>query len=126
MTVEPDLLLRIQAGALSGQDLDTFTAQLAGDARLVRDGRVVGRGPEAARKLLREEYAVPEAGAELSARLERLDGEPVVVQYMGAEGHREPRAVYRFALDDERITECRITHDAAIIDRLVRSATPTS
>jgi hypothetical protein len=123
MPVERDTLLRIQAGAITGQDLDTFAAQVAPHARLVRDGHILGRGPAAARQMLRDEIRYGgEDGVELMARLEHMDGEPVVVAYPGGDGRRPPRAVFRFDVEEERITECRLVHDAAFVARLAGAA----
>jgi hypothetical protein len=115
MTSAHDALLRMHAGAMNGHDPDSILAHYHSGARCIRDGCLVGEGPEAVRKALLEEFAVNE---EVIGRVMELDGEKVVVEWGGPEGREAPRGIVRLEARGDRVTEVRIDHDARAIKRL--------
>lgn len=115
MNAPSHVLARLHAGAMNGQDPESVAYLYRTDARIVRDGQVVGRGPEAAQALLRSE------SLDRVAHVMELDGEPVIVEYAGPEGRREAVGVVRIAGTD-RVTEVRFDHDRHVVDELVARA----
>jgi ketosteroid isomerase-like protein len=107
--------LRVHACCLTGRDVDTVAANAAPDAICFCDGEYVGEGADGIRKALLQELADNE---ELVARVASLDGETVVAELAGPDGHWSPRAAVRIRADDEGIHEIRITHDPRVVTRL--------
>jgi hypothetical protein len=116
MPADPDSLLRVHAGALNGHDLDSLAGHYLPRTRLVRDGRLVGEGPDALRALA-EEYA-----GEVVGRVMDVEGQPALVAWSGPDGRGPATGIVRLQSHGGRIVEVRIDHDAALIQRLIGSA----
>ena len=112
----PDFGFHVRA--FNGHDVDTLASHAAPGARCIRDGELVGEGPQAVRRALLEEYKL---SADLVGRLMELDGESVVVEWADEDGARRPVGVLRVQ-GGPRITEFRIDHDPDVVDRLARAA----
>ena len=115
MTFAKYALLRMHAGAMNGHDPESIISHYHAGARCIRDGCLVGEGPEAVRKMLLEEFP---ASAELVGRVMDLDGEAVLVGWGGAEGREEARGIVRLEAHGDRVMEVRIDHDAKAVRRL--------
>lgn len=117
MVAEPRNLARMHAVAVNGRDVETLLAIYPRHARLVADGRVVGQGPQDVGAFVAEQF--PE-----NAILQDLDipGRAVLVEWVGAEGHREPVAILEVDSREGLVTEARLVHDAGRARRLVEGA----
>ncbi|MFO1536119.1 MAG: hypothetical protein ABR586_10675 [Thermoplasmatota archaeon] len=115
MAADPDSLLRVHAGALNGHDLDSLAGHYLPRTRLVRDGRLVGEGPDALRAL-EEEYK-----GDVVGRVMEVEGQPAIVAWSG-EGRGHATNVVRLRSQGGRIVEVRIDHDLALMQRLIDAA----
>lgn len=111
-------LLRVQAYAFNSRDAESLVQHATAHARAIRDGELMGEGPEALRRLLVQEYGEEN----VVGRIMDLDGEPVLVEWAGPEGRREPRAVLRLAAARDRVTELSIDHDPDLVRRITLHA----
>jgi hypothetical protein len=110
-------LLRHQACAFNGRDLDNLAAQAEPDAPCFCDGEWVGEGPSAMREALEREFTQE---ANLVARMAVLDDEPILVELSGGEGHWHPRGTLRIRGNaGGRIREMRIDHREPIVSAVV-------
>ena len=115
MATGKDALIRMHAGAMNGHDHESLASHYHTGVRCIRDGCLIGEGPDAVRKALLEEFAVNE---EMIGRVMDLDGEKVVVEWGGPEGREAPRGVVRLEAHGDRVMEVRIDHDAKTVKRL--------
>ena len=115
MAVGHRALLDLHARAFNARDPETFAANLGAGAVVYQDGAVAGQGPEAARRLVRQEFARAAA-----ATVWELDtGERVMLEWSDAERGGEAVGVLRVAVDGERVQSVRFDHDRALVERLV-------
>ena len=118
MTVEMRDLLRVHACNINARDLEGLASQAEPDAPCFCDGEWVGEGPEGVRLAMANEVARTE---EVLARMGRIGGEPVILEFSGGEGRWQAHGAVRIRGDaDGRIQELRVTHD----ERIVRAAIP--
>lgn len=113
MQVPSQELLRVQTRAFNARDLETLVGPFTAAARFIRDGEWVGEGRDAVRKGLEAELSSGSHG-----RLLLVDGEPVLVEYDGEEGHPVPRGTIRFEVEGSQLTQCVVDHDGAVVERL--------
>jgi hypothetical protein len=117
---DKEALLRVHAGAINAQDLDTILGHYYAASRCIRDGELVGEGPETVRQTLMEDFR---GEGDLVGRVMRLDGEPILIEWGGLEGRGEPRTVVRIEARGDVVREVRIDRDAQAVRDLVARAT---
>lgn len=116
MSFHKEALLRVHAGCCNGHEVGLLMGHYGPQSRALLDGRLVGEGVEGIRLVLQREFE----GNRIS-RVQRLDGDPVLVEYEG--DGREPTAVLRLEAREGHVLEIRIERDAETVRRLVARAT---
>lgn len=107
-------LAEVHARAFNGHDVDLLVHQSLPGARILRDGELLGEGPEALRDGIEAEYRTEMT----HARALELDGEPVLAEFTGDEGNEVVRGIIRFKSLGGRLEEVRIDHDEDACGRL--------
>ncbi len=110
-------LAQVQARAFNARDVDTLVSCCAPDARCLRDGDLLGEGPDAVRDGIEAEYRTVDP----VVRLADVAGEPVLAEWRGDEGRGAPAGVVRFVTEGERVTEVRIDHGGDAVAALAAS-----
>lgn len=105
---------RVQACAFNGHDVEWLTACCAPDARCLRDGELVGEGPQAVRDGIEAEYRARDP----VVRLLDVDGEPVLVECVGDGEALRVEGRVRFVVEADRVTEVHFDHAPSLVERL--------
>lgn len=113
-------LVRVHAGAFNAHDPALLGNTLLPSAPCWRDGEFLGEGAAGLRRAFEAEHQ----GGEVVGQVVQVDGEPMVVEWGGPEGRREPLGVLRLQSRGDRVSEVRFDHDAALVRRLLERATP--
>jgi hypothetical protein len=111
-------LVRVHAGAFNAHDSGLSANTVMPSAPCWRDGVLVGEGVVGLRAAFEAEHATED----LFGQVLEVDGEPMVVEWRGPEGRREPLGVLRLQARGDRVSEVRIEHDAELARRLVERA----
>jgi len=113
MVFHADAVARVQAAAFNAQDMDTFANQVGRQARVLRDGFLIGEGRGALHKGITAEYQEGRF-----AQAARLDGEAVVAEFQGDPEHPQYLGVIRSHHIGDLVDEVRIDHDPVLLRRL--------
>ncbi len=112
-------LARVHAGAFNAHDSGLLANTLLPSAPCWRDGVFVGEGAAALREVFEAEHDT----ADLFGQVVQVDGESMMVEWVGPEGRREPLGVLRLQARGDRVSEVRVEHDVALVRRLLERAT---
>ncbi len=107
---DSDSWARIKARAFNGRDLDTFVSGMAHDTRCLRDGELLGEGPEAIRDGIEAEYRTRDP----VVRLLNVDGARVFAE-CSKEG-RGVDGVLRFVVEEDHVREFHIEHGPLLLE----------
>lgn len=107
MYLETRDILRVHACAFNGRDVESVAAHGAATTACFSDGKWVGEGPEAIRRLLEAEYARHD---DMIAKVDEENGEPVIVEF-GPDGQdRHATVRIHSRPTDGCIREIHVTH----------------
>ncbi len=118
MSSVKESLLRVHCGAFNAHDTALVANTLLPSAPCWRDGTFIGEGASG----LRRAFEVEHASGEIFAQVLEVEGEPMVVEWRGPEGRREPLGVLRLQAQGDRVSEVRIEHDSETVRRLIERA----
>lgn len=113
--VDERALAHINACAFNAHDVECICQHARPSVRVIRDGRLIGVGPNALRDGIEAEYR---SKGEAFARVLDIDGRPVLAEFTGDEGNEVVKGIISFTCQEGRMDELRIDHgDARLLTR---------
>ena len=114
--LDAHVLAQVHARAFNGHDVGLWMQQAMPDARVLRDGELLGQGPDAMRDGIEAEYRTQEL---VHARVIDLDGEPALAEFAGDEHNAVVRGLIRFKAYAGRLSEVDIDHSPEARQRVM-------